>query len=64
MVNLAREPRWGRNIEVPGEDPMHAAAYGAAYVKGLQDGDVGANFTFLQAAATAKHSGLIFNEYE
>merc|ERR1719345_228251 len=21
VINLAREPRWGRNIETPGEDP-------------------------------------------
>ena len=21
VVNLAREPRWGRNLETPGEDP-------------------------------------------
>ena len=24
VVNLAREPRWGRNIEVPGEDPYQS----------------------------------------
>jgi beta-glucosidase-like glycosyl hydrolase len=24
VVNLAREPRWGRNIEVPSEDPYHS----------------------------------------
>ena len=22
VINLAREPRWGRNIETPGEDPF------------------------------------------
>lgn len=27
VVNLAREPRWGRNIEVPGEDPYESGEY-------------------------------------
>jgi len=25
VVNLAREPRWGRNIEVPSEDPFQVS---------------------------------------
>ena len=27
VINLAREPRWGRNIEVPGEDPLVVGEY-------------------------------------
>ena len=27
VVNLAREPRWGRNIETAGEDPYHLGQY-------------------------------------
>ncbi len=27
VVNLAREPRWGRNIETPGEDPFLTGQY-------------------------------------
>ena len=25
VINLAREPRWGRNIETPGEDPCQGS---------------------------------------
>ena len=27
VINLAREPRWGRNIECPGEDPYLSGEY-------------------------------------
>ena len=27
VINLAREPRWGRNIECPGEDPLLTGEY-------------------------------------
>ena len=33
VINLAREPRWGRNIETPGEDPLLTGEY-AEYVVG------------------------------
>ena len=36
VVNLAREPRWGRNIETAGEDPYHLGQYAEAFVKGMQ----------------------------
>jgi len=36
---MYRDPRWGRNVEVPSEDPFHSGAYGVAYTKGLQWGD-------------------------
>jgi|EP01046_Picozoa_sp_COSAG06_P039330 beta-D-xylosidase 4 len=35
-LNLIRDPRWGRNVENPTEDPMHAGKYGAAMVNGVQ----------------------------
>ena len=38
VVNLARDPRWGRLQETYGEDPTHAAKLGAAYVRGLREG--------------------------
>ena len=38
VVNLAREPRWGRNIETAGEDPYHLGQYAEAFVKGMQVG--------------------------
>ena len=53
VVNLAREPRWGRNLEVPGEDPMHSGLYAEYYVKGLEQApeDPG----HIQASACCKH---------
>ena len=36
VINLAREPRWGRNIEVPGEDPYLVGEYAEFFVKGFE----------------------------
>ena len=41
MVDIARDPRWGRMIEGAGEDPVLGAAMAAAQVRGFQ-GDLGA----------------------
>lgn len=35
-INMQRDPRWGRNQEVPGEDPTLTGKYAAAFVHGLQ----------------------------
>ena len=35
-INLCRDPRWGRCLEVPGEDPFLTGAYAQHYVRGLQ----------------------------
>lgn len=35
-INLAMDPRWGRNMEVPGEDPTLTGQYAASFVRGLQ----------------------------
>jgi pre-mRNA-splicing factor SYF2/beta-D-xylosidase 4 len=53
VINLAREPRWGRNIEVPGEDPYHVGEYAEAFVKGFEQApeDEG----HIQASACCKH---------
>lgn len=40
MVDVARDPRWGRIIEGSGEDPYLGAAVAAAQVRGFQ-GDLG-----------------------
>lgn len=37
-VNLARDPRWGRIEETPGEDPTVNGAYAFAFTKGFQEG--------------------------
>lgn len=39
MVDIARDPRWGRIIEGAGEDPVLGAAMAAAQVRGFQGGD-------------------------
>ncbi len=50
VLDLARDPRWGRIEETYGEDPYLAAAMGIAYVRGLQGPDLTAG-----VAATGKH---------
>src|SRR5882724_7513649 len=52
MVDIARDPRWGRIVEGAGEDPYLGALMAAARVRGLQGNDLGADDTLL---ATAKH---------
>ena len=41
MVDIARDPRWGRMIEGAGEDPFLGAAVAAAQVRGFQGGKAG-----------------------
>ena len=41
MVDIARDPRWGRIIEGAGEDPYLGAAVAAAQVRGFQGDDLG-----------------------
>ena len=50
VLDVARDPRWGRLEETYGEDPVLAGALGAAYVRGMQTGDL-ANGVL----ATGKH---------
>lgn len=40
MLDIARDPRWGRIAESPGEDPFLASALTEAYVKGFQGDDL------------------------
>src|SRR3954471_11165009 len=42
MVDVARDPRWGRIVEGAGEDPFLGAAVAAAQVRGFQGDAVGA----------------------
>ncbi|UOM32748.1 glycoside hydrolase family 3 N-terminal domain-containing protein [Acuticoccus sp. I52.16.1] len=39
MIDIARDPRWGRIAESPGEDPFLAARYAEAMVKGFEGDD-------------------------
>ncbi len=41
MVDIARDPRWGRIVEGAGEDPVLGAAMAAAQVRGFQGQPVG-----------------------
>ena len=52
MVDIARDPRWGRIMEGAGEDPFLGAAFAAARVRGFQGTDLRASTS---VAATAKH---------
>jgi beta-glucosidase len=52
MVDVARDPRWGRIMEGSGEDPFLGAAFAAARVRGFQGDDLRAPTA---VAATAKH---------
>ncbi len=57
-VNIFRDPRWGRGQETWGEDPFLTGEMGAAFVRGLQEGDSppgSARPKYLKAAACAKH---------
>jgi beta-glucosidase len=52
MLDIARDPRWGRSAEGPGEDPFVGALMAEAKVRGFQDADL-AHAESL--AAVAKH---------
>jgi len=51
VLDIARDPRWGRLEETYGEDPYLAAAMGCAYVRGLQSTPEGER----PVIATGKH---------
>jgi beta-glucosidase len=52
MIDIARDPRWGRIAESLGEDPMLASRLGVAMVEGFQGEDLAAPGSI---AACAKH---------
>jgi len=51
QADLARDPRWGRNEEVYGEDPFFNGTMVVAFTKGLQGDDP----KYWQSAALLKH---------
>jgi beta-glucosidase len=51
VINIGRNPSWGRNHEIWGEDPFLTGRMAVAYVKGLQGDDP----RHLKIAATLKH---------
>jgi beta-glucosidase len=54
MVDVSRDPRWGRVVEGSGEDPLLGSAMAAAKVRGYQGSDFSAPD---KMAATVKHFG-------
>lgn len=57
-ADLSRDPRWGRNEESYGEDPLLTSSLAVAFVKGLQGDDP----KYWQAAALLKHFVANTNE--
>ena len=51
VINMSRDPRWGRTEEGYGEDVYLTSRIAVSFVKGLQ----GNNPRYLKAAATPKH---------
>jgi len=52
MLDVSRDPRWGRTVEGPGEDPWLAVQMARAKVRGFQGDDLASAES---VAATAKH---------
>ena len=55
MVDIARDPRWGRIAEGAGEDPFLGSQIAKAMVTGYQNGDLSRNNTLM---ACVKHFAL------
>lgn len=55
MVDIARDPRWGRISEGAGEDPWYGARVATAMVKGYQGNDLKKENTIM---ACVKHFAL------
>jgi beta-glucosidase len=58
VVNLLRDPRWGRNEEGYSEDPVHTARLATAYCRGL----AGDHPRYLRTAPVLKHFLAYNNE--
>jgi beta-glucosidase len=50
-INIARDPRWGRNEESYSEDPYLLSHMGVAFIKGMQGNDP----YYLKTVSTPKH---------
>ena len=49
-INVFRDPRWGRGLETPGEDPTLVSSYAVEFVQGMQ----GTDEHFLKVSACLK----------
>lgn len=60
VINVVRDPRWGRTLETSGEDPFVNGVYAVNFVRGLQDVEGSENVKDpnsrdLKVAACCKH---------
>jgi beta-glucosidase len=67
-VNLARDPRWGRNDETYSEDPFLTAAIAAQYVNGMEGKDptgrpLAEGGGYLKTTTTLKHYAANNSEF-
>jgi len=60
VINIVREPRWGRNLETPGEDPFVSGQYAKYFVSGFQTAPEAPYM--IQASACCKH--FVANELD
>ncbi|XP_046577967.1 xylan 1,4-beta-xylosidase-like [Haliotis rubra] len=51
VINIVRDPRWGRNQETYGEDPFLTSILAVSFIQGLQ----GNNTRYVRANAGCKH---------
>ncbi|MGI6264493.1 MAG: glycoside hydrolase family 3 C-terminal domain-containing protein, partial [Acutalibacteraceae bacterium] len=58
-INMARDPRWGRNHESYGEDPFLTTQIGSAFVTGMQGHDE----KYYKVISTIKHYAANNSEY-
>jgi beta-glucosidase len=67
-VNLARDPRWGRNDETYSEDPYLTAALASQYVNGMEGKDQSGHLLpesggYLKTTTTLKHYAANNSEF-
>lgn len=60
VINMVRDPHWGRVWETFGEDPILSSRMTVAYVKGTQGNDP----RYLELAATFKHYAVYDQEID
>ena len=59
VLNVARDPRWGRSYESYGEDPFAISHLSAAYIRGLQYGPGAAGVTAADNPRNLKKIGSV-----
>jgi beta-glucosidase len=58
VVDLARDPRWGRTEECLGEDPYHVSRLAVAEIKAYQGGEKVDKIPARHVISTLKHFGI------